>query len=80
MKLLMDLCLFYLFQVPITSGDSGSLPCADMLSVLLRPLIFIIYLFVLNHSHSFDQKPWDNLLSWQWDVFFSYTLQSLAQS
>lgn len=64
-----SLCLFHIFQVPITSGDSGSLPCADMPSVLLRP-IFFIYRFVFNHSHSVDQKPRDNLMSWQWDFFF----------
>lgn len=77
-SVLMDLCPFHLFQVSITSGDSGSLPCPDMLSVLLRPpsfFFFFIHLFVFNHSHSVDQKPWDNRMSRQWDFLFN-TLQS----
>lgn len=74
-----SLCLFHIFQVPITSGDSGSLPCADIPSVLLRP-IFFIYRFVFNHSHSVDQKPRDNLMSWQWDFFFfQYPPKSCAE-
>lgn len=61
----------FITQVPITSGDSGSLPCSDMLSVLCHPP-FLIYLFVFNHSHSVDQKPWDNELAMA--IFFSFLI------
>lgn len=49
-------CLFHLFQVPITSGDSGSRPCAHMLSVLLC----VCLSFIFTHSHSVGQNPSDS--------------------
>lgn len=51
-------CLFHLFQVPITSGDSGSRPCAHMLSVLLCVCVFIFYFhpFTLCWPESFGQS------------------------
>lgn len=51
-------CLFHLFQVPITSGDSGSRPCAHMLSVLL--CVCVCLSFIFTHSHSVGQNPSDS--------------------
>jgi len=65
-----DGSLSRLLQVPIRSGDSGSLPTCRQSTFVHSCLFFsYIYLFVFNHSHFFDQTPWDNLLSWQWDFF-----------
>ena len=33
-------------------------------------LLFLLFIFLFSTIHSFDQKPWDNLLSWQWNFFF----------
>lgn len=78
--------LFHVLQVPTTSGDSGSLPFPDKLSVLLRPLFFFflfIYHFGFSHLHSVDQKPWGQsheLAVFCFNFVLFNTLQSHAQN
>lgn len=66
-------CLFHLFQVPITSGDSGSRPCAHMLSVLLCVCVYLLF----SPIHTLLARILRTVMSWQWDFFFFFFLNIL---